>query len=93
VSLALATVVGDESGCRCSRRVRYPFDSERIADLAAGLFRANTGREQVQQILDNGTGQEETFFSNSDSTSRPAASGDMLITVLDQLGHRQRGGG
>jgi hypothetical protein len=30
-------------------RVRYTFDSERIADVARGLFRARTRRKHLQQ--------------------------------------------
>jgi hypothetical protein len=49
VGLGAASRIGSTASVwQALVRVRYTFNSERIADVAAGLFRANNCREQPQ---------------------------------------------
>jgi len=49
---------------RCLGYVCLSPDSDRIAGVTAALFRAMTGREQLQQILGNSIGKRRFSYSD-----------------------------
>jgi hypothetical protein len=48
----------------CNRHVRFPPDSDQIADIAGGPFRANTGhRGRIYLMYSGASGRRFTSFS------------------------------